>query len=122
MRLQRLQLRGDYLYRAIEHLFLNRSCHALQIVQASAYAGVHAVKLQTYTADTITLDVLSEDFMINDFLKKKKTGNTYLDLPLEDRKRIADRAAEKANIEQYKVVKEYENNLVREKASSKCGT
>jgi hypothetical protein len=59
--------------------------------------------------------------MITDFLKKKKTDNTYFDLPLEDRKRIADRAAEKANIEQYKIVKEYENNLVREKASSKYG-
>ncbi|MFA6262981.1 MAG: pseudaminic acid synthase [Candidatus Babeliales bacterium] len=39
---------------------------ALQLVEAAAYAGVNAVKLQTYTADTITLDVQSDDFMIND--------------------------------------------------------
>lgn len=39
---------------------------ALQIVDAAAGAGAHAVKLQTYTADTITLDVRSEEFQIED--------------------------------------------------------
>ena len=39
---------------------------ALQIVDAAAECGVHAVKLQTYTADTITLDVEKEDFFIDD--------------------------------------------------------
>jgi N-acetylneuraminate synthase len=39
---------------------------ALQIVDAAAKAGAHAIKLQTYTADTITLDVKGGDFEIND--------------------------------------------------------
>lgn len=39
---------------------------ALQIVDAAAAAGAHALKLQTYTADTITLDVRGGDFEIRD--------------------------------------------------------
>lgn len=39
---------------------------ALTIVDAAAKAGAQAVKLQTYTADTITLDVRGGDFEIND--------------------------------------------------------
>ena len=39
---------------------------ALAIVEAAAKAGAHALKLQTYTADTITLDVRSGDFAIAD--------------------------------------------------------
>ncbi|NLC72726.1 MAG: pseudaminic acid synthase [Ruminococcaceae bacterium] len=39
---------------------------ALRIVEVAAECGVHAVKLQTYTADTITLDVEKEDFFIDD--------------------------------------------------------
>jgi pseudaminic acid synthase len=39
---------------------------AIEIVEAAAKSGADAVKLQTYTADTITLDVNSEDFVIND--------------------------------------------------------
>jgi pseudaminic acid synthase len=39
---------------------------ALDIVEAAAGAGVAAVKLQTYTADTITLDVKEGDFFIED--------------------------------------------------------
>lgn len=37
---------------------------ALEIVDAMAVAGVSAVKLQTYTADTMTLDVDREEFTI----------------------------------------------------------
>lgn len=39
---------------------------ALEIVEAVAKSGAHALKLQTYTADTITLDVSDGDFYIND--------------------------------------------------------
>jgi pseudaminic acid synthase len=39
---------------------------ALKIVQAAAEAGAHAIKLQTYTADTITLNVRKAEFVIND--------------------------------------------------------
>ncbi len=40
--------------------------NALKIVEAMAKTGAHAVKLQTYTADTITLDVNSAHFRISD--------------------------------------------------------
>ena len=39
---------------------------AMAIVDAAAQAGAHAIKLQTYTADTMTLDVRSGSFEIND--------------------------------------------------------
>lgn len=39
---------------------------ALSIVDAAAAAGAHALKLQTYTADTITLDVEGGAFSISD--------------------------------------------------------
>ena len=39
---------------------------ALEIVEAAAKTGVQALKLQTYTADTITLDVKEGEFFIDD--------------------------------------------------------
>jgi pseudaminic acid synthase len=39
---------------------------ALAIVDAAADAGAHALKIQTYTADTITLDVSRGEFLIDD--------------------------------------------------------
>lgn len=45
----------------------NRSLErALEIVDAAADAGAHALKMQTYTADTITLDVARDEFVISD--------------------------------------------------------
>jgi N-acetylneuraminate synthase len=45
----------------------NRSLdRALAIVDAAAASGAHALKLQTYTADTITLNVRGGDFEIAD--------------------------------------------------------
>src|SRR5437773_2202728 len=39
---------------------------ALQIVEAAAKSGAHAIKLQTYTADTMTLDLDENEFYISD--------------------------------------------------------
>jgi N-acetylneuraminate synthase len=39
---------------------------ALLMVETAAQSGAHALKLQTYTADTLTLDVNSSDFVISD--------------------------------------------------------
>ena len=37
---------------------------ALSIVEAAATAGAHALKIQTYTADTMTLDIDEREFHI----------------------------------------------------------
>jgi pseudaminic acid synthase len=39
---------------------------ALEIVEAAAWAGAHALKIQTYTADTMTLDITEDEFSIQD--------------------------------------------------------
>lgn len=39
---------------------------ALEIVELAAQSGAHGVKLQTYTADTITLDIDENEFHIDD--------------------------------------------------------
>lgn len=39
---------------------------ALQIVEEAARSGVNALKLQTYTADTMTLDITTDEFFISD--------------------------------------------------------
>lgn len=49
---------------------------ALSIIEAAAKSGVHALKIQTYTPDTMTLDVQKEDFLIKD--SKSLWNNTSL--------------------------------------------
>ena len=45
----------------------NRSLQrALEMVEAAARSGAHALKLQTYTAETMTLDLDHGDFLISD--------------------------------------------------------
>jgi N-acetylneuraminate synthase len=39
---------------------------ALEIVDAAAATGAHAIKFQTYTADTMTIDVREREFRIDD--------------------------------------------------------
>lgn len=39
---------------------------ALEIVEAAAKSGAHGLKIQTYTADTMTLSLEKEEFKIND--------------------------------------------------------
>ena len=52
---------------------------ALDIVEAAAKAGVHALKLQTYTADTMTLDINDGEFFIEDH-NSLWSGNSLYDL------------------------------------------
>jgi pseudaminic acid synthase len=72
---------------------------ALKIVEAAADSGAHALKLQTYTADTITLDIKKSDFVIEDE-KNLWNGNSLHDLyskaytPWEWHKPIMKRAKE----------------------------
>jgi N-acetylneuraminate synthase len=52
---------------------------ALKILEAAAAAGAHAIKLQTYTADTMTLDIKTGEFLIDD-PKSLWTGRNLYDL------------------------------------------
>ena len=70
---------------------------AFAIVDAAAEAGVHALKLQTYTADTITFNGTSEEFVIHDQNSLWKNQNLHklyqlAYTPWEWHKPIFDRA------------------------------
>lgn len=72
---------------------------ALEIVEAAARSGAHALKLQTYTADTMTIDVKDGDFFISD-PDSLWHGSSLYDLyqqaytPWEWHKPLFDRARE----------------------------
>lgn len=51
----------------------------LELVNVAKKSGVHAVKLQTYTADTLTLNIKSGDFLITDPVNLWK-GRTLYDM------------------------------------------
>jgi N-acetylneuraminate synthase len=50
---------------------------ALQIVEGAAKTGAHAIKLQTYTADTMTLDLKEREFFISDEKSPWKGQSLY---------------------------------------------
>jgi len=50
---------------------------ALAIAEAAAKSGAHALKLQTYTADTMTLDIKEGEFFINDPKSLWKGSSLY---------------------------------------------
>lgn len=70
---------------------------ALDIVEAAARTGAHAVKLQTYTPDTMTLDLAEDGFVITD-PDSLWSGRTLYDLyreahtPWDWHEQIFDRA------------------------------
>lgn len=72
---------------------------ALEIVEAAAKSGAHALKIQTYTADTMTLNTENPDFQINDENSLWNGQNLYqlyqqAYTPWEWHKPIFDRAKE----------------------------
>ncbi|WP_337033157.1 pseudaminic acid synthase [Paenibacillus illinoisensis] len=72
---------------------------ALEIVEAAAKSGAEAIKLQTYTAETMTLDIHEGDFYIEDpnsLWKGSSLYNLYQEAytPWEWHKPIFDRAHE----------------------------
>jgi pseudaminic acid synthase len=73
---------------------------ALEIIDAAAATGAHAIKLQTYTADTLTIDVSHDEFSIKDTNSLWKDRNLYelyqeAYTPWEWHKALFDRAKEK---------------------------
>lgn len=72
---------------------------AIEIVEAAAASGAHALKLQTYTADTMTLDIAEGEFFIED-PKSLWNGRSLYDLyqeahtPWEWHQPIFDRCRE----------------------------
>lgn len=76
---------------------------ALEIVDAVADAGAHALKLQTYTPDTITFNGQSEEFYIRDAKSLWADKNLYklyaeAYTPWAWHKAIFDRAAERGMV------------------------
>lgn len=75
---------------------------ALELVDIAASTGAHAIKLQTYTADTLTIDKDDGEFYISDpnsLWKGDSLYNLYKKAytPWEWHKPIMERAKEKKN-------------------------
>ena len=72
---------------------------ALEIVESAAKAGAHGLKIQTYTADTMTLDISEREFFVSD-LQNLWQGQSLYSLyqqaytPWEWHKPIFDRCKE----------------------------
>jgi N-acetylneuraminate synthase len=70
---------------------------AIEIVDAAAQSGAHALKIQTYTAETMTIDIREREFFISDE-KSLWKGESLFDLykkaytPWEWHEAIFDRA------------------------------
>ena len=70
---------------------------AFEIVDAAAQSGAHALKIQTYTAETMTIDIREREFFISDE-KSLWKGESLFDLykkaytPWEWHEAIFDRA------------------------------
>ncbi|WP_205508559.1 pseudaminic acid synthase [Longitalea arenae] len=76
---------------------------ALSIIDAAAATGAHAIKLQTYTADSLTIDVSHNEFFISDPTSLWKGRNLYelyqeAHTPWNWHKALFDRAKEKGII------------------------
>ena len=54
---------------------------ACAIVDAAARSGATAVKFQTYTADTMTLDMKEREFFISDEKSPWKGQSLHVDIP-----------------------------------------
>ena len=50
---------------------------ALMIIDAAVKAGVSAVKLQTYTADTLTINIADREFLVDDSASLWNGENLY---------------------------------------------
>lgn len=72
--------------------------HAIKIVEAAAKSGVDAIKLQTYTADTMTIDSNNDEFLVSgdSIWKGRKLYDIYKSAhtPWEWHKTIFKRATE----------------------------
>ena len=72
--------------------------HAIKIVEAAAKSGVDAIKVQTYTADTMTIDSNNEEFLVSgdSIWKGRKLYDIYKSAhtPWEWHKTIFKRATE----------------------------
>ncbi len=86
-----------YVIAEISNNHLNNIKHAFELVYRAKESGVDALKIQTYTPDSLTIDCDKKDFIIQDDLWKGKTYyNLYKEIamPLSWNKLLFDKARE----------------------------